>query len=245
MYQFFSEISNLLSKPLINIGLQTMSVPILSAFILGIVGAVSPCQFTGNLGAITVYGNQSLQKSVAWKGVFYFILGKIVVFSGLGLLIWFVGNELKETLMLYFPWIRRVVGPILIIIGLFMLGLVKFTRVISFSIFREKFERKGSLGAFLIGVSFTLGFCPTMFTLFFVTLMPMATAVSYGAILPVFFALGTSLPVVLAIFLIWYFELGGTFVKKSGRRIGHVVQKLAGILLLVLGVLDTLTYWAF
>lgn len=245
MYQFFSEISNLISRPLINIGLQTMSIPVLSAFILGIVGAVAPCQFTGNLGAITVYGNQSLQRSVAWQGVFFFILGKIAVFSGFGLLIWFVGNEVKETLMLYFPWIRKVVGPILIIIGLFMLGFITFSKAISFSIFPEKFKAKGNLGAFLMGASFTLGFCPTMFTLFFVTLMPMATAVPYGAILPVFFAIGTSLPVLLAIFFIWYFELGGKFVKKSGRKIGAVVQKIAGGLLLVLGILDTITYWGY
>lgn len=100
MYQLFSEISNLLSQPLINIGLNTASIPLLSAFVLGIVGAVAPCQFTGNLGAITVYVNQSLQKSVAWRGVFFFILGKIVVFTTFGLLIWFVGNEVKETLLL-------------------------------------------------------------------------------------------------------------------------------------------------
>lgn len=245
MYSFFSEISNFISQPLINIGLGTMSIPILSAFVLGIVGAITPCQFTGNIGAITVYGNQSLQKKVAWQGVIFFTLGKIVVFTTFGLLLWLVGNEVKEHLLTLFPWLRRLVGPILILIGLLMIGVIKIYKTISFGSIPEKFQEKGNLGAFLMGVSFTLGFCPTMFTLFFVTLMPMATAVSYGAILPVIFAIGTSVPLIIAIFLIWYLDLGGKLVKKQGRKLGLIVQRVAGIFLLILGVTDTLTYWGF
>lgn len=245
MYQFFSQISNLLSQPLINIGLNTASIPILSAFILGIVGAVAPCQFTGNIGAITVYGNQSLQRNVAWRGVFFFILGKVVVFTSFGLLIWLVGYEVKETLLLSFPWLRRLVGPLMIVIGLFMLGVIKFYKTLSFGSIPQRFQEKGSLGAFLMGVSFTLGFCPTMFSLFFVTLMPMATAVSYGAILPVIFAIGTSVPLLIAIFLIWYLDLGGKLIRKEGMKLGRIVQKLAGVILLILGVLDTISYWGF
>lgn len=243
MYSFFSEISNFISQPLINIGLGTMSIPILSAFVLGIVGAITPCQFTGNIGAITVYGNQSLQKKVAWQGVIFFTLGKIVVFTLFGLLLWLVGNEIKEHLLTLFPWLRRLVGPVLILIGLFMVGVIKFYQTISFGSIPERFQEKGNLGAFLMGVSFTLGFCPTMFTLFFVTLMPMATAVSYGAILPVIFAVGTSVPLIIAIFLIWYLDLGGKLVKKQGRKLGFIVQRAAGIFLIILGVIDTMTYW--
>jgi len=94
-----------------------------------------------------------------------------------------------------------------------------------------------------MGVSFTLGFCPTMFTLFFVTLMPMATAVSYGAALPTIFAIGTSLPLIVAIILIWYLELGGSLIRRKGRKLGVVVQKVAGGFMLILGIFDTITYW--
>lgn len=244
MYEFFSQISNLFSQPLINIGISTKGIPILSAFVLGIVGAVAPCQFTGNLGAITVYGNQSVQQKVAWKNVLFFTLGKIAVFSGLGLLVWIVGSEVRTSLITYFPWVRRIVGPMFIVIGLFMLGIIKVYKTISLGSALEKFQAKGSLGAFLMGVSFTLGFCPTMFTLFFITLMPMAAAVSYGAVLPVFFAIGTSLPLIIAIFLIWYLDLGGSLIKKKGRKLGAAIQKAAGIAMIILGVLDTITYWS-
>lgn len=93
-----------------------------------------------------------------------------------------------------------------------------------------------------MGVSFTLAFCPTMFILFFVTLMPIVLSTSYGAVLPPLFGLGTSIPLLLAIFLIWYLELGGNLMRR-GRKIGLAVQKVAGWTLIILGVLDTLTYW--
>lgn len=57
--------------------------------LLGIVGTLAPCQLTGNISAITLYGNQSLQKRYAWKHILLFILGKIIAFTTLGLLVWF------------------------------------------------------------------------------------------------------------------------------------------------------------
>lgn len=243
MYQFFSQLSNFISEPLINMGLSTKGIPMLSAFVLGIVGAIAPCQFTGNLGAITIYGNQSIQQRMAWKGVIFFTLGKIVVFSLLGLVVWLVGSEVRYSLITYFPWVRKIVGPMFIVIGLFMLGIIKFHKTISLGSLPKKIQQKGNIGAFLMGASFTLGFCPTMFTLFFITLMPMAASVNYGAILPVIFALGTSLPLIIAIILIWYLDFGGSLIKKKGRRLGHIVQKIAGGFMLLLGVLDTMTYW--
>lgn len=244
MYEFFSQISNFLSQPLISLGLDTKGVPLFSALVLGIVGALAPCQFTGNLGAITIYGNQSIQKRVAWKEVLFFILGKIVVFTGLGLLVWILGMEIRTSLTAYFPWFRKIVGPLFILIGLFLLGVIKFHKSFTIGSIPDKLQKKGPLGAFLIGVSFTLGFCPTMFVLFFITLMPMAMAVSYGPVLPAFFAIGTSLPLIIAIFLIWYLGLGGKLMKKKGRKLGSGVQKVTGALMVLLGILDTITYWS-
>jgi cytochrome c-type biogenesis protein len=120
-----SQISNLLSQPFLNIVNSTTAIPVLSAFILGIVGAMAPCQITGNLGAITFYSNQSLQKGIAWKELLFFIFGKIFAFSGIGLIVWLMGKEIQSTLTLYFPWLRKLIGPILILVGLYLLGLYK------------------------------------------------------------------------------------------------------------------------
>jgi cytochrome c-type biogenesis protein len=244
MYEWFSQISQFLSQPFLSLKYATEGIPIVTAFILGIIGALAPCQFTGNLGAITIYGNQSLQKRIAWTEMLFFIVGKIVVFTGLGLIVWMLRSEVQTNLTLIFPWVRKAFGPLLIFVGLFMVGIIKFRKTVTLGSIPERFLKKGKLGAFLLGVSFTLGFCPTMFILFFVTLMPMTISVSYGPILPTIFAIGTSLPLILAIFLIWYFGLSGKLMKKSGRKLGATVQKLAGAIMLILGILDTLTYWS-
>lgn len=243
MYGVFSEISNMLTQPFLNLARGMEGIPVLFAFLLGIVGALAPCQFTANLGAVTVYGNKSVQKQIAWAEVIFFIIGKMVVFSLFGLIVWILGNEVKSTFITYFPWFRKLVGPILILIGLFMLGVIKFKKMISFGSIPERFTKKGKIGAFLMGVSFTLGFCPTMFTLFFVTLMPLAITVPYGGLLPSVFAIGTSFPLILAVFLIWYFELSGKLMKKQGRKIGLIVQRIAGVIIIILGILDAITFW--
>lgn len=243
MYEIFSQISNTFMQPFYNLARSMEGIPVLFAFLLGLVGALAPCQFTANLGAVTVYGNKSVQKKVAWAEVVFFILGKILVFSIFGLIVWILGSEVRSILITYFPWFRKLVGPVLIIIGLFMIGVIKFNKMISFGSIPEKFTKKGKLGAFLMGVSFTLGFCPTMFTLFFVTLMPLAMTVPYGPVLPSIFAIGTSFPLILAIFLIWYYELSGKLMKKKGRKLGLVVQRIAGAIIILLGILDTITYW--
>ncbi|MBD8067792.1 sulfite exporter TauE/SafE family protein [Bacillus sp. PS06] len=242
MYQLLSKISNILSEPFMNMFYTVDGLPMLAALLLGLVGSLVPCQLTGNLGAITIYGNSSIQKKLAWVEVGFFIIGKIVVFSGLGFLVWLLGQEFRANLTLLFPWVRKMVGPILILIGFYLMGYFKMRWTIKLGEIPDRFIKKGKLGAFLLGFSFSLGFCPTMFVLFFVTLIPLVLSTSYGAILPSVFAIGTSIPLIIAIFLIWYFDLGSIFLKKS-RNVGTIVQKSAGSFMVVIGVLDTITYW--
>lgn len=242
MFDLFNQISGMLSAQIHGLTYGFEHIPILFAFFLGLVGAVAPCQLTSNVSAIIIYGNKSLIDKVPWLHVFLFIIGKIVVFSALGIVIWLLGKEVSSVLTQFFPAIRKAIGPLLILIGLFMIGLFRFIKPIGRIKLPEKFK-DSYLGSFLMGVSFTLAFCPTMFVLFFMTLMPVVmTTTSYGFILPSIFGIGTSFPLLLVIFLIWYFGASGIILKKS-RKIGAVTQKVAGVLLLIIGIFDTLTYW--
>lgn len=242
MYEFFSKISYLLSEPFLNVFYQVESIPWIAAFVLGLVGAMAPCQFSGNLGAITLYGNRSLQERIPWKEAALFTLGKSVVFSLLGMLVWLLGSEFQQSFTIYTPWIRKIIGPVLILIGLYMIGWLTMRWTFNLVKMPERFFKKGGLGAFLMGVSFSLGFCPTMFVLFFVTLMPMVFSTSYGVVLPSVFAIGTSLPLLFSILFIWYFDLTGKVIKKRGRKVGQYVQLAAGWFMIILGIFDTITY---
>ncbi len=93
-----------------------------------------------------------------------------------------------------------------------------------------------------MGIAFSLGFCPTMFVLFFGSLMPLALQSTYGVVLPSVFAIGTAMPFLLIAGFAVGFGLDRVIVKRA-KRWGLWIQKLAGVLFIVLGISDTLTYW--
>src|SRR5699024_5161626 len=141
------------------------------------------------------------------------------------------------------PIIRKAIGPILIIIGLFMLWVFsKLRHLHSFNmpitVFNDKY-----LGIFLIGISITIAICITMFVLFILTLITIVLSSPYGFVLPSVIGIGTSLPLILVIFLIWYFGASGAILKR-GRKLGTYVQKIAGVILILIDFLDKLTYWS-
>ena len=241
LYDLFNQISSTLIGPIMDIANGLEHLPFLFAFFLGVVGAVAPCQLTSNVSAITIYGNKSLVDKVPWLHVLLFVLGKIVVFSVLGIVIWLLGKEAYSTLSQIMPILRKMIGPLLIIIGLFMIGLFQWKKTWRIFNLPTKVFKDSFMGSFLMGVSFTLAFCPTMFVLFLLTLMPIVLVTSYGVVLPAVFGIGTSLPLLIVIVLIWYFGASGAILKRS-RKIGTITQKIAGVLLLIIGLLDTLTY---
>ncbi|GAB6428566.1 sulfite exporter TauE/SafE family protein [Bacillus luti] len=225
-------------SPLMDAANATKSAPLLFAFLLGIVGTLAPCQLTGNISAITLYGNQSLQKGHAWKHILLFILGKIIAFTTLGLFVWFLGKEIQQILTLYFPWLRKMIGPLLILMGLMLAGIIQGKNFFSIKFIRKQNE----VGSFLLGFFFSLAFCPTMFVLFFGTLIPLSFSYNYGYLFPTFFSIGTALPIVILMFIISYLGLNGALLKKS-RKIGKNIQRIAGVLLILIGLYDISLYW--
>jgi len=236
-----SKISEFLSKPFLTMYHQ-VEAPIVIAFVLGLVGALAPCQFTGNISAITFYGNRSLQVSRYWGDVIFFILGKIVVFSGLGLLVWVVGQNFEQQIIFIFPLFRKMMGPFLVLLGLFLLGFIKLNIINKLSSLVPLKLRSGKVGSFMMGASFTLAFCPTMFMLFFVTLMPIVLTSSYGVVLPAVFGVGTSIPLLMFIGGISFLGFSGSLLKAS-KTIGRFIQNIAGVILILFGLLDFMTYW--
>lgn len=241
MYQEISKISQFLSEPFFSL-YSGAQAPIIIAFILGLIGALAPCQLTGNISAITFYGNRSLQTSQYWGDVIFFILGKIAVFSGLGFLVWVVGQNFEQNITIIFPFFRKIIGPFLILLGLFLLGYIQLNIINKVSSRIPLRLKSGKTGSFIMGASFSIAFCPTMFVLFFVTLMPVVLTSSYGIFLPAVFGIGTSIPVIIIIGSISFLGLSGTLLKKS-KKIGRGIQSIAGVVLVLFGILDTVTYW--
>ncbi|TLS50129.1 sulfite exporter TauE/SafE family protein [Paenibacillus antri] len=244
MYEFFSKISNIISGPLFSVA-QT-DIAVLSALFLGFVGSVAPCQISANAAAAMFFGNRQVQARLRWVEILLYLLGKVAVFSVLGIIFFLFGRELSTDFIPLFSWSRKLLGPLLIIIGLFMLGLISLqvslgTRLSQW--LQGKSRRLGGKGgAFLLGAAFSLGFCPTMFVLFYGSLMPLSISAPYGFVFPTIFAVGTAMPFLLFVGLMVGFGLDQIVIHRT-KKMGLLVQRFAGFLMFVLGIADTATYW--
>lgn len=245
MYEMLSRISGLLSGPFTSI-VYTTDIAIFAALILGIVGALAPCQISANLGALSFYGNRHLQKLFSpWEVAFY-IAGKMFVFSAIGIIFWLFGESVSNQSIPFFVWARKMMGPLFIFIGLYLLKWIRLPGNIGQQASQslERFAQRlgGNWGSFLMGVAFSLGFCPTMFWLFFGLLMPLTFGSSVGFFLPSLFAIGTAIPLFIIFGLYFGFGLDKIMLKKL-KKWGGLIQKATGIFFIVWGISDTFTYW--
>lgn len=229
MYSLFSQVSAFLSEPFVHAANTDMAL--IAALFLGFVGSVAPCQISANVAAITYFGNRQFQGKLSWVETSMYILGKIVVFILLGTVFWFFGQQISKEFIPYLAFARKVLGPLLILIGLFMIGWIsipfQWGNRISESIKKLSDRTSGKSGAFLLGVAFSLGFCPTMYVLFFGTLMPLTLQSSYGIVLPSIFAVGTAMPFLLFAGLTVGFGLDRVIIKRA-RRWGELDSETYG-----------------
>ncbi len=242
MYSLMSEISRIVSGPITLFLNSYEHSPLIIALLLGLVGALAPCQLTGNMSAITFYGNRTIQMKNNFGEVIFFIIGKVVVFSLIGLFAWLFGQSFETSMTSYFPIFRKAIGPIMLLTGLVLIGILKLKWLNQMATRIPLVLKEGKLGSFIMGACFAIAFCPTMFVLFFVWLMPTVVTTSYGFILPAIFGVATSLPLILMLTLIHLFDTK-RFIMKTSMKMGRVIQIVAGIILIIIGVTDTITYW--
>lgn len=216
---------------------ENSQIPLLSAFLLGLMTAISPCPLATNITAIG-YISKDLEnrRKVFYNGLIY-TLGRAVSYAAIGLLFYF-GTSQFELSGLFQEWGERILGPLLILIGLFMLDVFRLN-IPGISWLTDKMEKRSNTGfgdVLLLGMVFALAFCPYSGVLYFGMLIPMTIGSVSGLYLPVIFAIGTGLPVILFAWLI-AFSLGsiGVFYNKLKtfefwfRRVIAVVFIAVGI----------------
>ncbi len=218
--------------------LEDTNIPILSAFLLGLMTAISPCPLATNITATAyISKNISNTKKVVMSGIIY-SLGRAFSYTAIGLLLYFGASKFKIASFLNQNG-EKFLGPLLIIIGLIMLNIIRLNFLGKSNFqerFSEKFRDKGLLGSFLIGAVFALAFCPYSGVLYFGMLIPMTIASAKGLYLPIVFAIGTGLPVILFTYLL-AFTTGktGIFYTKISK-IEKVMRYIAGIVFILTGI---------
>ena len=243
-YLLLSRISASLSGPLGGLADRTQVAP-LSAFLFGLMGATAPCQITTNLSAIA-YVSRELGSERPWQEATAYTLGKLLVYSLIGGVIIGLGQQIQGAAISVAIVTRRLLGPVMLLIGLVFLDVLRFRMSLGQGVtkaLQRRLAARGLWGAFLMGVIFAFAFCPTLFLLFFGLTIPLGVRSRAGLLIPGLFALGTSVPLLAyGGLLAMGSDLGERYLRRVAR--GHApVRKIAGVIFLLVGINDTLTYW--
>lgn len=228
--------------------LDGSTVPVLTAFLLGLLTAISPCPLATNIAAVG-YISKDVEnpRRIFFNGLLY-TLGRILAYTLLGAVLIAVLREgasmfsLQKTIS---RWGEMLIAPVLILIGLFMLfgqrlNLPKF----GFSGSGERIGRRGGWGALLLGILFSLAFCPTSGIFYFGMLIPMSAAETGGYLLPAVFAVATGLPVVIVAWVLAYSVAGlGTFYNRM-QSVQKWLTRIVAFLFIAVGIYYSIIYFS-
>ena len=223
---------------IITSGSLLFALPI--AFAAGIVAFLSPCvlplapgyvsYITGLTGAELSEG----KKGRVLAGSLLFVLGFSVVFVSYGAFFGGVGSVLLE----YADWINRILGVVVIVMGLAFMGVIPgLQREYRF----HQVPKWGVAGAPLLGVAFGIGWSPCIGpTLTAVQSLAFTEAsAARGALLSLVYSFGLGLPFIL---------LGLLFTRAAGaiaflRRHNLLIMRIGGAMLVLVGVLLLTGWW--
>jgi cytochrome c biogenesis protein CcdA len=215
------------------------NIPVLSAFFLGLITAISPCPLATNIAAIAYITQRVSDRKYAVTTGALYTLGRVFSYSVLGILIIVAGMEIPGIARFLQDIGDRVLGPLLIVVGFLMLFIDK----LSFgrgggglAALGGKVANWGMAGGFLLGVIFALAFCPYSAVLYFAVLMPLALKTTGGITLPAIYAIGTGLPVLIIGTLLSFGVAGISSWLNAISRAERVIRIIVAIIFIGIGI---------
>lgn len=209
-----------------------------TALWLGILTSISPCPLATNIAAISYISKKTDKPSwVFWSGIFY-TFGRTMTYTAIGMLL--VASLLSIPDLSFFLQtnMNKILGPILIIAGIFLLDLVHLNLGGKGfgSAIKEKAQNWGIWGAGALGIIFALSFCPISAALFFGSLIPLAIKYESGFAIPAFYGIGTAVPVVIFAVLL---GVGMHSLSKWFKKITKFelwARRITGVIFIFVGV---------
>jgi cytochrome c biogenesis protein CcdA len=216
-----------------------------SALWLGVLTSVSPCPLATNVAAVSFIGQRVDRPRLVLGGGLLYSLGRMVAYVALGALIVAGFLAVPSASQFLQRHMNRVLGPVLIVAGIVLLGLLRFG-LPGLGRTGERAQKRlaaaGLWGAAPLGLLFALSFCPVSAALFFGSLVPLALRLESPALLPMVYGAGTALPVLVFAFLL---ALGARFVGVALNRLSQVerwARRVTGLVFVAVGIYMTLAY---
>jgi len=215
-----------------------------SALWLGVLTSISPCPLATNIAAISYIGRKvGNSRQVFLTGLLYTI-GRTLAYLGLAFVLVASVLSVPQISLFLQKYMHLVLGPILIIVGMFLLGLIQLSMGGSGMSegLQKRVDAMGIWGALLLGVVFALTFCPTSAALFFGSLVPLSLKVNSSVTLPAIYGVGTALSVMVFAVLL------ATSAQSVGKaynvlaKIEWWARMLTGWIFILVGIYFSLKY---
>jgi len=224
--------------------MNTVIIYMVSALWLGILTSISPCPLATNIAAISYIARRlDKPRMVFFSGLLYAI-GRTLVYLVLGIGI--VASVLSVPMVsnILQKYMNKVLGPILIIVGMFLLEMISlnFSGSVVTDNIQRRAEKWGVWGALLLGILFALSFCPVSAALFFGSLVSLAIKYNSPVIAPALYGMGTAVPVIVFAVLI---ALGGRSVGRAFNKLTifeRVARYITGGIFILVGIYYCLAY---
>ncbi|MBU2043696.1 MAG: sulfite exporter TauE/SafE family protein [Candidatus Omnitrophica bacterium] len=214
-----------------------IALPFVSALWLGILTSLSPCPLATNIAAISFLSKKVNHPKLVLQSSIAYTIGRMLTYAALGIAIITSLASVPATANFLQKYMNKVLGPVLLIVGLLLLDLIKMN-IPRFSISQDKktvLAESGVKGSFFLGAILALSFCPIAAALFFGSLIPLALKSPYGITLPFFYGLGTGVPVVVFALGI---AMGVTSFSKwvcKATMLELYTRKITGIVFILIG----------
>jgi cytochrome c-type biogenesis protein len=188
-------------------------------FWLGILTSISPCPLATNITALSFLLKRIEKTSYVFVDGLFYIFGRVLLYSVLGFIILKMSSSSGAISFFLQNYINKILGPLLILAGFFMLGLFKMDFLSFMPVVKTETlaKKKGSWGAFLMGIVFALAFCPISAALYFGSMLPLAFKNNSAVLYPFLYGLGSGLPVVIA----------GIVLAFGLRKISTITSQIA------------------
>ena len=212
------------------------------AFTAGIFSFLSPCVLPIVPSYLSFVSGVSLEEMrapqvasrVRWRvtlNSLAFIFGFSVVFISLGASVSF----LSSFFLVYRDVIRTLGGVFIVLVGVYLMGFFKVSLLDRYLQFNLKDKPAGYLGSVLVGVVFAVAWTPCVGPILGAVLALAGTSgeAGRGFVLLTSYAAGLALPFFLsAVAVNSFFQLSQRF-----RRYIHAIHFVAGVLLVIVGIL--------
>jgi len=223
---------------------SSSSIPAFSAFLLGLMTAISPCPLATNITAIGYIGkNLQNRHRVFYNGLIY-TLGRALSYTALAAILLLGASPLKISSFLQ-QYGEKFLGFLLIVIGFFLLEILKINWKGFGKLFQrmEEKEKYSYWDVLLLGMLFALAFCPYSGVLYFGMLIPMTLQNASGLYLPVIFAIATGIPVIIFAWLLAYTVSGVGNLYNRLKVFEVWFRRVIGVVFIGIGTYYVVILW--